>query len=112
MLSQFISPGENRRTDEYGGDTPRRARLAIEVVRADVYRQWKAMKELFKAAEKPAGLPRRAFVAIVCRHCKSCDPQKAAVLADAFPAVGKLQPRGFVDHGKFIIKVIALFGAD
>lgn len=34
LLSQFLSPYYNRRTDEYGGSTENRARAAIEVLRA------------------------------------------------------------------------------
>jgi len=34
LLSGFLSPYWNRRTDEYGGDTHRRARLVIEVAQA------------------------------------------------------------------------------
>ena len=34
LLSEFLSPFFNRRTDEYGGDAPGRARLAVEVVAA------------------------------------------------------------------------------
>ncbi len=34
LLSEFLSPFTNRRDDDYGGDPQRRARLAVEVVRA------------------------------------------------------------------------------
>ncbi|MCE5283609.1 MAG: FAD-dependent oxidoreductase [Deltaproteobacteria bacterium] len=34
LLCSFLSPFSNRRTDAYGGDLPRRSRLAIEVLRA------------------------------------------------------------------------------
>lgn len=34
LLSQFMSPVENRRTDEYGGCLENRARISIEIVRA------------------------------------------------------------------------------
>jgi 2,4-dienoyl-CoA reductase-like NADH-dependent reductase (Old Yellow Enzyme family) len=34
LLSQFLSPFSNRRTDEYGGSIENRARLALRVVRA------------------------------------------------------------------------------
>ena len=34
LLSQFLSPKTNRRTDEYGGSLENRARFALEVVRA------------------------------------------------------------------------------
>jgi 2,4-dienoyl-CoA reductase-like NADH-dependent reductase (Old Yellow Enzyme family) len=33
MISNFISPYTNRRTDEYGGDTARRARFIVDIVR-------------------------------------------------------------------------------
>jgi 2,4-dienoyl-CoA reductase-like NADH-dependent reductase (Old Yellow Enzyme family) len=33
MISNFISPYTNRRTDEYGGDTDRRARFIVDIVR-------------------------------------------------------------------------------
>lgn len=33
MISNFISPYTNRRTDEYGGDTERRARFIVDIVR-------------------------------------------------------------------------------
>ncbi|HWT79828.1 MAG TPA: NADH:flavin oxidoreductase, partial [Candidatus Methylomirabilis sp.] len=34
LLSQFLSPAYNERTDEYGGDLTNRARLLLEVVRS------------------------------------------------------------------------------
>lgn len=34
LLAQFLSPSTNRRTDEYGGDVPGRARALLEAVRA------------------------------------------------------------------------------
>lgn len=34
LLSQFLSPATNRRTDDYGGNLRNRARLPLEVVRA------------------------------------------------------------------------------
>ena len=34
LIYQFLSPLTNKRRDEYGGDTERRARIAIEIVRA------------------------------------------------------------------------------
>ncbi len=34
LLSQFLSPATNRRTDDYGGDGPRRLRAPLEVIRA------------------------------------------------------------------------------
>lgn len=34
LIYQFLSPLTNKRRDEYGGDTDRRARFAIEIVRA------------------------------------------------------------------------------
>ena len=33
LISSFISPYTNRRTDEYGGDTARRARFIVDIVR-------------------------------------------------------------------------------
>ena len=33
MISNFISPYTNRRTDDYGGDTERRARFIVDIVR-------------------------------------------------------------------------------
>jgi 2,4-dienoyl-CoA reductase-like NADH-dependent reductase (Old Yellow Enzyme family) len=33
LLSQFLAPAENQRTDEYGGSLANRARIAIEIVR-------------------------------------------------------------------------------
>jgi 2,4-dienoyl-CoA reductase-like NADH-dependent reductase (Old Yellow Enzyme family) len=33
LISNFISPYTNRRTDEYGGDTARRARFIVDIVR-------------------------------------------------------------------------------
>jgi 2,4-dienoyl-CoA reductase-like NADH-dependent reductase (Old Yellow Enzyme family) len=33
LISSFISPYTNRRTDEYGGDTERRARFIVDIVR-------------------------------------------------------------------------------
>ncbi|RJP66607.1 MAG: NADH:flavin oxidoreductase [Candidatus Abyssobacteria bacterium SURF_17] len=33
LLSNFISPYTNRRTDEYGGDTRRRAKIIVDIVR-------------------------------------------------------------------------------
>ena len=36
LLHQFLAPGSNERTDEYGGSPANRARLTIEVVRAVV----------------------------------------------------------------------------
>ncbi len=36
LLHQFLAPGSNERTDEYGGSPANRARLAIEVTRAVV----------------------------------------------------------------------------
>jgi N-ethylmaleimide reductase len=34
LLHQFLAPGSNERTDEYGGSAANRARLAVEVTRA------------------------------------------------------------------------------
>ena len=34
LISQFLSPYSNRRTDRWGGDRTRRARMAVEVTRA------------------------------------------------------------------------------
>lgn len=34
LITQFLDPGSNRRTDEYGGDGTRRNRLALNVARA------------------------------------------------------------------------------
>lgn len=34
LLEQFLNPGSNQRTDAWGGDPPRRARLILEVARA------------------------------------------------------------------------------
>ncbi|WP_227980584.1 nitroreductase family deazaflavin-dependent oxidoreductase [Nocardia spumae] len=34
LVSQFLSPLANRRTDDWGGDAPRRARFLFEIVRA------------------------------------------------------------------------------
>jgi 2,4-dienoyl-CoA reductase-like NADH-dependent reductase (Old Yellow Enzyme family) len=34
LISQFLTPFENRRTDQYGGDLENRARMALEVLRA------------------------------------------------------------------------------
>lgn len=34
LIGQFLSPETNRRTDEWGGDLPRRARFLIEIIRA------------------------------------------------------------------------------
>lgn len=33
LISQFLCPGENRRTDEYGGSLENRARFALDIVR-------------------------------------------------------------------------------
>ena len=34
LIGQFLSPDTNRRTDDWGGDLPRRARFLLEIVRA------------------------------------------------------------------------------
>jgi len=34
LLSAFLSPHTNRRTDEWGGSTPKRARLVLDILRA------------------------------------------------------------------------------
>ncbi len=34
LLDQFLNPGSNQRTDEYGGSVPNRARFVLEVARA------------------------------------------------------------------------------
>ena len=34
LISQFLTPFENRRTDQYGGDLENRARMGLEVLRA------------------------------------------------------------------------------
>lgn len=36
LLEQFLNPGSNRRTDAWGGDPARRARLVLEVAKATV----------------------------------------------------------------------------
>jgi anthraniloyl-CoA monooxygenase len=46
LLSSFLSPLSNRRTDEYGGTLEGRMRYPLEVVRA-VRSQWPAHKPLF-----------------------------------------------------------------
>lgn len=46
LISSFLSPGVNRRTDGYGGDRAGRMRLALEITRA-VRERWPRDKPLF-----------------------------------------------------------------
>lgn len=46
LISEFLSPLSNKRTDEYGGDFNGRTRLALEVVKA-VRKNWPKEKPLF-----------------------------------------------------------------
>ena len=59
LLSQFLSPYFNRRTDAYGGDTARRARLLLEVaaaVRAEVGDAYPVLVKMNAADFLPGGL--------------------------------------------------------
>jgi 2,4-dienoyl-CoA reductase-like NADH-dependent reductase (Old Yellow Enzyme family) len=59
LLSQFLSPYFNRRTDAYGGDVTRRARLLLEVaaaVRAEVGRDYPVLVKMNAADFLPGGL--------------------------------------------------------
>ena len=57
LISQFLSPITNQRTDRYGGDARARATLAIEVVRAMRQKLGKNYPILFRlnAVEKVKG---------------------------------------------------------
>lgn len=46
LLTQFLSPISNQRTDEYGGDLAGRMRLPLQIVRA-VRKAWPASRPLF-----------------------------------------------------------------
>lgn len=46
LIHQFLSPGANKRTDQYGGSFENRLRFALEVVQS-VRRSWPAHKPLF-----------------------------------------------------------------
>lgn len=46
LISEFLSPLANHRTDEYGGSIENRARFAVEVVEA-VRKEWTAERPLF-----------------------------------------------------------------
>lgn len=46
LISEFLSPLSNQRTDEYGGDYQGRTRLALEVTK-EVRKNWPAHKPLF-----------------------------------------------------------------
>jgi 2,4-dienoyl-CoA reductase-like NADH-dependent reductase (Old Yellow Enzyme family) len=46
LIHQFLSPGSNRRTDEYGGSIEKRMRFALEVTR-EVRRCWPQGKPVF-----------------------------------------------------------------
>ncbi len=77
LISQFLTPFENRRTDEYGGSLENRARFGLDVLRA-----------VKAAVEDPGDLPRlgrRLFSRRACRNptaCRSrCGPREAG--ADA-----------------------------
>jgi 2,4-dienoyl-CoA reductase-like NADH-dependent reductase (Old Yellow Enzyme family) len=59
LLSQFLSPYFNRRTDAYGGDVDRRARLLLEVaaaVRAEVGADYPVLVKMNAADFLPGGL--------------------------------------------------------
>jgi len=59
LLSQFLSPYFNRRTDAYGGDVTRRARLLLEVaaaVRAEVGGDYPVLVKMNAADFLPGGL--------------------------------------------------------
>ena len=81
----------------------------IGEVRGDVYWQWKELKTSFKAAEKQNRLQINAFVRVLCKRCKTCTPEKARVLATAFPLAGSPPA---VNYNRFIREVISLFGRE
>ncbi|HEY5168064.1 MAG TPA: NADH:flavin oxidoreductase, partial [Thermoleophilia bacterium] len=59
LLSQFLSPYFNRRTDAYGGDTAHRARLLLEVVaavRGEVGEDYPVLVKMNAADFLPGGL--------------------------------------------------------
>ena len=59
LLSQFLSPYFNRRTDAYGGDVTHRARLLLEVaaaVRAEVGEDYPVLVKMNAADFLPGGL--------------------------------------------------------
>ncbi len=56
LISQFLSPLANRRTDQYGGSRENRMRFALEVARA-VRDAWPAEKPLFMRISATDGSP-------------------------------------------------------
>jgi 2,4-dienoyl-CoA reductase-like NADH-dependent reductase (Old Yellow Enzyme family) len=61
LISQFLSPALNNRTDEYGGNLPNRARLLLEVVRSirqTVGRQYPVLVKLNSEDFLEGGLTR------------------------------------------------------
>lgn len=56
LISSFLSPGVNKRTDRYGGDRAGRMRLALEIAGA-VRERWPADKPLFFRASSVDGDP-------------------------------------------------------
>ncbi len=80
LLSQFLSPRTNRRTDDYGGSLENRARLLLEIVRG---------------VRAETGKTGRAFAVSV--KINSADFQRGGFDADDFRAVAKMLDAAGID---------------
>lgn len=75
LLSGFLSPYTNRRTDEYGGDVEGRLRFPLEV--------FTAMREVW-----PAGRPMTVRISATDWVEGGISPEDAIAIAEAFSAAG------------------------
>ncbi|MFR3729292.1 NADH:flavin oxidoreductase [Lacrimispora sp.] len=74
LLSQFISPLFNHRTDEYGGSVPNRFRIVLEVyeaIRRKVGKDYPIWIKINSSDETPQGLTVEEFLEMGCLLAKA-----------------------------------------
>jgi anthraniloyl-CoA monooxygenase len=109
LLSSFLSPLSNRRTDAYGGSPQKRRRYPLEVFEA-VRRAWPAMKPLFVRVSATDWLPEgqtveetvALAVELKALGCDVVDVSSGGNVAESKPQFGRMFQVPFaeaVKHG-------------
>ena len=112
LLSTFISPLTNRRSDEYGGSLDGRLRFPLEILDA-VRAAWPDTKPIsvrISATDwAPGGLPMTDAVRMACmlaeHGCDIVDVSAGQTVADAKPAYGRLFQTPFAERIRLEAKV-------
>jgi anthraniloyl-CoA monooxygenase len=107
LLSSFLSPLSNRRTDGYGGSLEHRARFPLEVFDA-VRAAWPADRPISVRISATDWVPGGftgddavAFAALLAAHgCDIVDVSTGQTSVDAKPAYGRLYQTPFADRIK------------